>query len=42
MLLQIILRTPVWVWGLFALLLWQGLKLARPTSTGLLRLPLPA
>jgi hypothetical protein len=40
MLLQIILRTPVWVWGLFALLLWQGLKLARPTSMGLLRLTL--
>jgi hypothetical protein len=37
MLLQIILRTPVWVWGLFALLLWQGFKLARPSSTGLLR-----
>jgi hypothetical protein len=38
MLLQIVLRTPVWVWGLFALLLWQGLKLARPSSTGRLRL----
>jgi hypothetical protein len=37
MLLQIIIRTPVWVWGLFILLLWQGTKLARPSSTGLLR-----
>jgi hypothetical protein len=40
MLFQIILRTPVWVWGLLALLLWQGLKLARPSSTGLLRVTL--
>nr|ACY24690.1 conserved hypothetical protein [uncultured organism] len=37
MLFQIILRTPVWVWVLLALLLWQGFKLARPSSTGLLR-----
>jgi hypothetical protein len=37
MLLQIMIRTPMWVWGLFALLLWQGFKLARPSSTGLLR-----
>ena len=40
MLLQIILRTPVWVWGLFALLLWQGLKATRPSDTGLLRVTL--
>jgi hypothetical protein len=40
MLLQIVVRTPVWVWALFALLLWQGIKQARPSSTGLLRVTL--
>lgn len=37
MLLQILLHTPIWVWGLFALLLWQGAKLARPSKMGPLR-----
>jgi hypothetical protein len=40
MLLQIILRTPTWVWALFAFLFWQGLKLTRPNSTGLVRVTL--
>ena len=35
---QIITNTPLWVWGLFALLLWLGLKQALPGSIGLRRI----
>ena len=38
MLYQILIRTPIWVWGLFALLLWLGLKQAKPRSVGLRRI----
>ena len=35
---QIITHTPLWVWGLFALLLWLGLRQALPGSMGLRRI----
>lgn len=37
MLYQILLHTPVWVWGLFTFLLWMGWKQSRPGSVGLAR-----
>jgi hypothetical protein len=40
MLNQIISHTPAWVWGLFALLLWLGIKQALPGSMGLRRVAL--
>jgi len=38
MLFQIVTRTPLWVWGLFALLLLLGLKQTRSSSMGLRRI----
>ncbi len=35
---QIITHTPLWIWGLFALLLWLGLRQAMPGSMGLRRI----
>ena len=35
---QIITHTPLWVWGLFSLLLWIGLKQALPRNMGLRRI----
>lgn len=40
MLLQIITHTPKWVFALFALLLWVGLKQLMPSRPGLSRLTL--
>lgn len=37
MLLHILLRTPLWVWALLALLLWLGWTQSRPRRTGLAR-----
>ena len=37
MLLQIITHTPKWVFALFALLLWLGIKQLTPTRAGLVR-----
>lgn len=38
MLIQIITRTPVWVWAILGLLLWVGLKQSVPRSVGLRRI----
>jgi hypothetical protein len=38
MLIQIITRTPVWVWAILVLLLWIGLKQSVPRSISLRRI----
>lgn len=40
MFVQIITHTPVWVWGIFALLMWLGIKQSRPSAPGLSRITL--
>lgn len=40
MLLQIITHTPKWVFAMFALLLWLGIKQLTPTRPGLTRITL--
>jgi hypothetical protein len=37
MIYQIISRTPVWVWALFALLVWLGIVQSRPRTMSLAR-----
>jgi hypothetical protein len=40
MFIQIITHTPIWVWAIFALLAWLGLKQSRPSAPGLKRITL--
>ncbi len=37
---KIIVNTPVWVWGIFALLGWLGVKQSQPSTPGIRRITL--
>ena len=40
MVYNIIVNTPLWVWGIFALLGWLGVKQSQPSTPGLKRITL--